>query len=514
MKLVIFALLLLSLSACESYTVQPADNSSKNTDTKIENKVKDILDKQTELTDFFKNVVGEDISPILNQIKNAKNVSEQEEALENLKNKVNKKDNTGVAPLIRAIRYNKINIQKILIKAGADVNTVDESNTLGSTPLHWAVYENNLAAVELLLEANSDVNLANKNQHTPLFFVKDEKILKKLLAAGAKIDLLNTNNQSALDTIKNINQAEPEKLQKMIKIFEDAKLANKTEKKENQPFIDFMSTPFTYSYAVPTIGMSTTKQYDGFAPKAPFIADYDGNQVHSYMAIKLLSSFSKNLPDSIKEELSKNNIEENKTDIFLVIQGLSRINSKTQIKAHGWADPDAPYESNAPYDRVKRNFLYGVYESDKDISQDVKINQLKEFEVNTHLNQDKANAPYQIVYSPPQGAIIKIPDDRSNMSFYSLVIDNNNSDKNIRAAVTLHWLLLEELNFQKEIYASSKRGDRKYSSPSGIGSEKDAVEIKKYQNIGQLIKFWQEESFLKDSSLVKKLTDLITDQDK
>ncbi len=580
MKLSVFAILLISLSACEENCVSSPKKSSDNSTSfdntgpagdkaDIEKKAKDVLDNEAELKDFFTNVIKKDLTPILNQIKNAKNASEQETALKSFAQAINTKDDNGFTPFHLVIDEKNDKLINLMIQSGADINEVDRNkmsplkkaslindeklveilinapdiDLAKNNTLKWAIEEDNLKIAKMLLDKgvtlNSidengytylhlavlkkkadilneliktnaiDINAKDNHNNTALHLARSAELVDILIKADADINAVNEFGETPLALAIKFNEKDIENLLKSkgakLAAVDKAEIDKKDEKSKN-----FMSTPFSYSYAVPTINMSTTKQYDGYAPQAPFIADYDGNGVHSYMAIKLSSSFSKNLPEKIKEELEKYKIEEDKIDIFLVIQGLSRISEKTQIKAHGWADPDAPYESDAPYDRVKREFLYGIYESDLDISEQVKLNELKEFPINTHLNQDKVKGPWQIVYSPPEGAIVNIPnDDRNNIAFYSLVIDNNNPEGNIRAAVTLHWLLLGEGPFQKEIYADSKRGDRKYLPPSGVGPEKDALEIKKYKNIGELIKFWQEESILKDTTLVQKLTDLI-----
>lgn len=570
MKLSIFTVLLVSLNACQGNdSVNLSKQSEKSENSKkvdISATTIAILDKHLELKDFLQKVIGKDISPLLKNLKNAQNDDEKKQVLEKLKQEINTKDNNGNAPLYLVIQEQNEKMLDLLIKAGADVNAEDKNNRtplkdaasinnvklveiLLNAPnidinkyniLHWAVEKGDTKIVKMLIDKgakldsidkNGDtylhlavlkkhedvlnqlirtniININSKNNagQTPLHLARNSKLVTILINAGANIEAINKFGETPLALAIKYKEKEIENILNI----QSTKLGAQDNKgrvdKKDEKLKIFMSTPFTYSFAVPTINMSTTKQYDGYAPQAPFIADYDGHGVRSYMAIKFdNSSFNTNLPEKIKEELKNKNIEEDNIDIFLVIQGLSQISEKTQIKAHGWADPDAPYTSNGPYDRVKRNFLYGIYEADQDISNEVKLNELKPFEVNTHLNRDKATGPWQIVYSPPAGAIIEISDNnRNDMAFYSLVIDNNNPNK-IKAAVTLHWLLVKEILFQKEIYKNLTK--EKYNSPAGKESERRI--IKEYKNIGELIKFWQEESFLKDTSLVKKLAALI-----
>jgi len=69
--------------------------------------------------------------------------------------------------LIDASFYGYLDIVKILIEAGADVNT---KNFFGYTPLLWASIYNHKEVVNLLIEAGADINAKNNYGYTALIY--------------------------------------------------------------------------------------------------------------------------------------------------------------------------------------------------------------------------------------------------------------------------------------------------------------------------------------------------------
>lgn len=71
--------------------------------------------------------------------------------------------NTGYTPLIQAIMNDKIDIAKLLIEAGSDVNQVSEKNW---TALMYASYYGCIDIVRLLLDKNANTTIENYWGHT------------------------------------------------------------------------------------------------------------------------------------------------------------------------------------------------------------------------------------------------------------------------------------------------------------------------------------------------------------
>ena len=63
---------------------------------------------------------------------------------------MNQADGRGVTPLGLAVGYNKLDIVKVLIAAGADVHQADAK---GSTSLHYAAGRSCLTVLEAALQA-------------------------------------------------------------------------------------------------------------------------------------------------------------------------------------------------------------------------------------------------------------------------------------------------------------------------------------------------------------------------
>lgn len=115
-------------------------------------------------------------------------------------------------PLHLAAEFNNLNILKILIESGADVNAkIDNELSLhkvrdydrikkimkanlddGKTPLHFAVEAENENIVKVLIDAGADVNAMNKDEYTPLRLVPQSddnvNILKLLIDAGSDVN--------------------------------------------------------------------------------------------------------------------------------------------------------------------------------------------------------------------------------------------------------------------------------------------------------------------------------------
>ena len=264
----------------------------------------------------------------------------------------------------------------------------------------------------------------------------------------------------------------------------------------------FFSLPFQYLIWIspPTVNTYPTEHYYYSFPKAAALSDYNQKSFRCLMAVNFSWPFEHNLPKEILNELSARNLLDKKlVDIFWVIQPLENLGGNssgsdhniTYLKAHGWADPDEPLDYVGT--RLDRRFLYGLFDADVDISYDVLLNQMKPFEIHVHDGQ----------YSP-QTAAVRLPSaEPDSMAFWSLVIDHENPNHQVRALATLHWLISRKdmKNFWDETFKPGERIDSR-----GIKRRGD---VPQYPTIGDYISMLETKSFLKNTSLVKKLRSLV-----
>jgi len=102
---------------------------------------------------------------------------------------------SGATPLISAATFNKIEIAKVLIDAGADLTI---KNNDGSTPLHVAAFFCRIEIVQFLIDSKADKTLKNNFGATPRESVvgpfKDikpiyEMLQQQLAPIGLKLDM-------------------------------------------------------------------------------------------------------------------------------------------------------------------------------------------------------------------------------------------------------------------------------------------------------------------------------------
>lgn len=97
--------------------------------------------------------------------------------------------------LFIAANTGQLEIIKLLIKAGANI----DGRTMSETPLMQAVANNRQEVVDFLLASKADVNAATDNGITSLMGAgNNPAIVKTLLKAGAKIDVVDKEGRSAL----------------------------------------------------------------------------------------------------------------------------------------------------------------------------------------------------------------------------------------------------------------------------------------------------------------------------
>lgn len=122
---------------------------------------------------------------------------------------LNKVNRDGETPLMSAAwDEENLDVMRLLITAGADVNMVDE---LGESALSTACNEGNTEAAKLLVGAGADVNVANDEGHTSLMSAamwSDAELVEILLKAGANLDAADDEGYTALDWAKDARAAE------------------------------------------------------------------------------------------------------------------------------------------------------------------------------------------------------------------------------------------------------------------------------------------------------------------
>ena len=112
---------------------------------------------------------------------------------------VNVRDSYGFTALMRAVSEKNLDIVKILLEAGADVNA---KNSNGSTALIGARSDN---IVKLLIEAGAEIDAQDSEGKTALMRVSNEIPIdpmnktKVLLEAGADVDIEDNKGKTALD---------------------------------------------------------------------------------------------------------------------------------------------------------------------------------------------------------------------------------------------------------------------------------------------------------------------------
>jgi ankyrin repeat protein len=79
-----------------------------------------------------------------------------------------------------AARRNHIEIAKLLIERGADVEAKDK---WGRTPLYYACLNDNLECAELLIDAGADVGAKDRFERTPLDLAQSNE-MRALLGGG------------------------------------------------------------------------------------------------------------------------------------------------------------------------------------------------------------------------------------------------------------------------------------------------------------------------------------------
>lgn len=102
---------------------------------------------------------------------------------------VNPKDEGSISPLVYAIMKNHVDIAKLLVEKGANINTYIKALN-GCSLLSLALQLKNIEIVKLLIENKANVNIRDKGKDgaTPLqmaIFMKEKEFIEMLRNAGA-----------------------------------------------------------------------------------------------------------------------------------------------------------------------------------------------------------------------------------------------------------------------------------------------------------------------------------------
>jgi len=133
----------------------------------------------------------------------------------NFQTDYNDDDNDDKTVLIYAIESNRLDIIKLLIDAGADINIEVGNNTA----LMNASERGRIEIVKFLINAGANVNLQTNNNWTALMIASWTgyiEIVKLLIEAGANVNLQNDYNETALTLASNRGHIEIVKLLKNI----------------------------------------------------------------------------------------------------------------------------------------------------------------------------------------------------------------------------------------------------------------------------------------------------------
>jgi ankyrin repeat protein len=109
-----------------------------------------------------------------------------------------KNEATNVFPLHRASAIGCLDICRLLIAHGADINA---QGSFGQTPLHSAVQYGRTDVVKLLVMHGANINVQNESKSTPLFaatYRQSLDIVECLLANGAEVNLINADGSTPL----------------------------------------------------------------------------------------------------------------------------------------------------------------------------------------------------------------------------------------------------------------------------------------------------------------------------
>lgn len=132
---------------------------------------------------------GADIEAMANALVQAAKENDAEETRRLIEEDVdvNAIDDKGKTALMFATEKNSVDVAKILIAAGANINA--KENEYGETALMYAAAQNALDVAKLLIEAGTNINAKNYGGKTALMLAEENDaadVIELLKVAGTK----------------------------------------------------------------------------------------------------------------------------------------------------------------------------------------------------------------------------------------------------------------------------------------------------------------------------------------
>lgn len=200
---VLILILVLSFTACTKSQGGNNNSSTVNAATptpgKFESNIEAIRENNRQLnkpvrdsSDFLKLVSDGDVEWVGDLLKTQRD-----------KIDINERDKGNRSALIIAAKNSDIEMAKILLEAGVDLDLQD---TFGTTALVHAIARNSEGFIDLLFTKKPNVNLKDSTGISPLMKatgIKDpvlrEKVVKELITRKAEINIKSQNGMSVLD---------------------------------------------------------------------------------------------------------------------------------------------------------------------------------------------------------------------------------------------------------------------------------------------------------------------------
>ena len=136
-----------------------------------------------------------------------------------LKSRLSTCDN--ITPLHRAAGHNHLEVAKLFIESGANVNATDDH---GRIPLHNAAQYGHIEMIELLINKRSDINKQDNEGFSPLHVAASNKTFTaclKLIELGANVNLKSNAGELSYDLAESDDVREvlrPESLRNIVEM--------------------------------------------------------------------------------------------------------------------------------------------------------------------------------------------------------------------------------------------------------------------------------------------------------